>query len=242
MQPTLRKLRYTVVVKYMNLPSKAGIAYQLSNNDTGILLSNGEKVLLKSHFDKLFYFDNNDILIQAWRFSTLERAMDSLSSNQYRRMYSHQKEKKCKLNHLINLIDCDCIEESCSCSNRDEYMGDKPSLMRAQSEKFKLVDDPEFKKTFKLLKFAQEHLPYIAVSSVWSNAETPNDKDKPVFIKKWSNCGDKLVFKLNAQIVEVNESFRNLDENWIKVLQVVNRDSTEIVLKYNTGRLYQINY
>lgn len=92
-------------------------------------------------------------------------------------------------------------------------MEDKPSLMRAQSEKFKLADDPEFKKTYKLLKFAQEHLPFITVSNVWSYFETPNDKDKSVFIKKWSNCGDKLVFKLNAQIVEVNESSQNLDEN-----------------------------
>lgn len=49
----------------MNLPSKSGIAYQLSNGDIGVLLSNGEKVLLKSQFDKFFYFDNKDILIHS---------------------------------------------------------------------------------------------------------------------------------------------------------------------------------
>ena len=40
-----RKLKYTVVTKYMNLPSRAGIGYQLSNGDIGILCNNGEKLL-----------------------------------------------------------------------------------------------------------------------------------------------------------------------------------------------------
>jgi len=76
----------------------------------------------------------------------------------------------------------------------------------------------------------------VLVSKVWERAETANDIDKPVFIKKWSNCGDKLVFKLNAQLIEGARVADNLDDNCIKVLQVVNRNSSEIVLKYNTGK------
>lgn len=79
-------------------------------------------------------------------------------------------------------------------------------------------------------------MPYIKHSKVWKEFETPNDVDKPVYIKKWSNCDNRLVFKLNAQVLEnSNSSSHSEEDNCIKVLQIVKRNNTEIVLKYNAG-------
>lgn len=56
----------------MNLPSKAGIGYQLSNEDIGILWNNGDKLLLKLKYDKLFYFDQYDILMYTWQYTDMK--------------------------------------------------------------------------------------------------------------------------------------------------------------------------
>lgn len=69
--PEKQILKYTVVTKYMNLPNKSGIGYQLSNGDIGILCQNGDKLLLKPKFDKLFYFDSFDILMHSTQYSSL---------------------------------------------------------------------------------------------------------------------------------------------------------------------------
>lgn len=66
-------MKYTVVTKYMNLPSKFGIGYQLSNGDIGILCNNGDKMLLKQRFDKLFYFDQSDILMHTCKYSEIKQ-------------------------------------------------------------------------------------------------------------------------------------------------------------------------
>ena len=85
------------------------------------------------------------------------------------------------------------------------------------------------------MEFTKDQINYLPISKAWRHAESPNDVDKPVFIKKWSNCEDKLVFKLNAQILETVHPLSDFDDNCIKVLQIVNRNGNEIVLKYNTG-------
>ena len=55
-------LKYTIVIKLMNLPSKWGIAYQLSNSDIGILMNDGNKILYKQIYDIIYCFDNKDKL------------------------------------------------------------------------------------------------------------------------------------------------------------------------------------
>ena len=63
-----------------------------------------------------------------------------------------------------------------------------------------------------------------------------NDIEKPIYIKKWSNCDEKLVFKLNAQIMETSGSSSSDNaDHCLKVLQIVKKDGSEIILKYNTG-------
>lgn len=89
----------------------------------------------------------------------------------------------------------------------------------------------------KLVEFTKQQVAFMPVSRTWLKAETDNDIDKPVYIKKWSNCEDKLVFKLNAQIIDSSKSSNDSDENCIKVLQVVNRNGNEIILKYNAGKV-----
>jgi hypothetical protein len=56
----------------MNLPSKSGIGYQLSNGDVGVLCNTGLKMLLKQRFDKLFYFDQHDVLLHTWKYSQVK--------------------------------------------------------------------------------------------------------------------------------------------------------------------------
>lgn len=56
----------------MNLPSKSGIGYQLSNGDIGVLCNSGLKMLLKQKFDKIFYFDQHDILMHSCRYSLIK--------------------------------------------------------------------------------------------------------------------------------------------------------------------------
>lgn len=91
------------------------------------------------------------------------------------------------------------------------------------------------KKLVKLLEFAKEHIVFMQPNQIWENTWTPNDIDRPVYIKKWSNCGNKLVFKLNAQVAEASQSSTDSEDNWVKVLQIVTRNANEIILKYNAG-------
>lgn len=76
---------------------------------------------------------------------------------------------------------------------------------------------------------------YLKFSPAWKDTETSNDVEKPVYIKKWSNWEDKLVFKLNAQVIESSHTSSDSEENWLKLLQIVKKDESEIVLKYNAG-------
>ena len=61
-KPTRMKPNYTVVTKLMNLPEKRGIAYQLSNNDFGVLLNDGNKIVAKLKFDIIYCFNEHDVL------------------------------------------------------------------------------------------------------------------------------------------------------------------------------------
>ena len=58
----ISNLNYTVVTKFINLPSKLGIGYALSNGDIGLLFNDWTKLILKIIFDKVFYFNENDNL------------------------------------------------------------------------------------------------------------------------------------------------------------------------------------
>lgn len=70
-------LNYTVVTKYMNLPSKAGIGYQLSNGDYGMLFNDESKLVLKVTHDKMFYFDRHDLLLYSTAYSKLNKLSGS---------------------------------------------------------------------------------------------------------------------------------------------------------------------
>lgn len=81
----------------MNLPSKAGIGYQLSNGDIGILHNNGEKLLLKSKHDKLFYFDHHDILMYSAQYSQLVAKSNGKGQLDFKRASSYNFNRRGRL-------------------------------------------------------------------------------------------------------------------------------------------------
>ncbi len=86
----------------MNLPSKSGIGYQLSNGDLGILCNNGDKMLLKLKFDKVFYFDQYDILMYTCKYSEV---LGTKGKNNLKRAASDNIQKG--KGTWSNLIVCD---------------------------------------------------------------------------------------------------------------------------------------
>ena len=122
---------------------------------------------------------------------------------------------------------CDCVDECCRWLS-----GYKENEVLLN----KFCQSSNFVKQFKMLELSIDHLQYVPKRKVWTDYESVNDADKPVYIKKWSTCDDRLVFKLNAQIDQSSDHKTTTNqEPPVKVLQVVNKDGVEIILKYNTG-------
>lgn len=101
----------------------------------------------------------------------------------------------------------------------------------------KFCEKPDFREKIQLLEYVRDQLPFIPVRKVWSDVKSPNYEEQPIYIRKWSNCEDQLVFKLNSQTIEqTTPSFKPSSQS-LKVLQVVNKSGSEIVLRYNAGKL-----
>ena len=162
----------------MNLPERWGIGYQLSNNDIGIMCNDGSKVLLKPDFDKLFYFNEHDVLIYSEAYSTIKKLSVSNKSNERIKSSSSSKFFSLTLNNIC--IDWRCVEEVCICPSRLIQSGDI-QITAYRTKRF--WDTSEFKKKLALIEICIESLKLTTTRKVWNEYQSSNDPYRTIFIK-----------------------------------------------------------
>ena len=94
--------------------SRWGIGYQLSNNDIGIMWNDGSKLLLKPDFNRLFYFNEHDVLLYSDAYSSISKGNSPGKSNE---KFNQIKNSKSSKPSLQTIIEWRCVEEVWGCTN-----------------------------------------------------------------------------------------------------------------------------
>ena len=161
----------------MNLPERWGIGYQLSNNDIGIMWNDGSKLLLKPDFNRLFYFNEHDVLLYSDAYSSISKGNSPGKSNE---KFNQIKNSKSSKPSLQTIIEWRCVEEVWGCTNHSLQAGDI-QITAYRTRRF--WETSEFKKKLSFIEYWKDNLQFVSVRKVWNDYQSSNSPERTVFIK-----------------------------------------------------------